>query len=74
MMTQAGKNSVLPSSLIKFNVRDAGTLIGLLIIIVTFSLYSWYFSRCRIYSMFFRSRQLIAANRSGNGHGHYLRY
>ncbi|VUS91934.1 ABC transporter permease [Klebsiella spallanzanii] len=40
MMTQAGKNSVLPSSLIKFNVRDAGTLIGLLIIIVTFSFLS----------------------------------
>lgn len=36
MMTHAGKNRVLPSSLVKFNVRDAGTLIGLLIIIVTF--------------------------------------
>ncbi|HFK4758812.1 TPA: ABC transporter permease [Citrobacter farmeri] len=40
MMTQAGKNRALPSSLIKFNVRDAGTLIGLLIIIVTFSFLS----------------------------------
>lgn len=40
MMTHAGKNSVLPSSLVKFNVRDAGTLIGLLIIIVTFSFLS----------------------------------
>ncbi|ELK0740068.1 ribose ABC transporter permease [Klebsiella oxytoca] len=40
MMTHAGKNRVLPSSLVKFNVRDAGTLIGLLIIIVTFSLLS----------------------------------
>jgi len=40
MMTQAGKKSTLPSSLIKFNVRDAGTLIGLLIIIVTFSFLS----------------------------------
>ena len=40
MMTHAGKNRVLPSSLVKFNVRDAGTLIGLLIIIVTFSFLS----------------------------------
>ncbi|HBM2877951.1 TPA: ribose ABC transporter permease [Klebsiella oxytoca] len=40
MMTHAGKNRVSPSSLVKFNVRDAGTLIGLLIIIVTFSFLS----------------------------------
>ena len=40
MMTHAGKNRVLPSSLVKFNVRDAGTLLGLLIIIVTFSFLS----------------------------------
>ncbi|MDG1641893.1 ribose ABC transporter permease [Klebsiella huaxiensis] len=40
MMTQASKNRTLPSSLLKFNVRDAGTLIGLLIIIVTFSFLS----------------------------------
>ncbi|EOF4702832.1 ABC transporter permease [Klebsiella oxytoca] len=40
MMTQASKNKILPSSLLKFNVRDAGTLIGLLIIVITFSFLS----------------------------------
>ena len=41
MITQPKGRSFAPaSSLIKFNVRDAGTLIGLLIIVITFSFLS----------------------------------
>ncbi len=41
MMTQGNTQPKIPSStLFKFNLRDAGTLIGLLIIVVTFSLLS----------------------------------
>jgi ribose transport system permease protein len=41
MMTQPTSRPFTPaSSLIKFNVRDAGTLIGLLIIVITFSFLS----------------------------------
>ncbi|PWC13605.1 ribose ABC transporter permease [Brenneria roseae subsp. americana] len=41
MMTQDNAQSKMPlSALFKFNVRDAGTLIGLLIIVVTFSFLS----------------------------------
>ncbi|MFC0227378.1 ABC transporter permease [Serratia aquatilis] len=41
MMTQGNTQpKVPPSKLLKFNLRDAGTLIGLLIIVVTFSLLS----------------------------------
>ncbi|MGJ0191410.1 ABC transporter permease [Pantoea sp. RRHST58] len=41
MMTQTTQRATTPvSSLLKFNLRDAGTLIGLLIIIITFSFLS----------------------------------
>lgn len=41
MMTQTTHRATTPfSSLLKFNLRDAGTLIGLLIIIITFSFLS----------------------------------
>ncbi|XXN66379.1 ABC transporter permease (plasmid) [Enterobacter ludwigii] len=41
MMTQSSTQSTaVPSALLKFNLRDAGTLIGLIIIVVTFSFLS----------------------------------
>ncbi|HBZ16567.1 ABC transporter permease [Pantoea sp. NPDC088449] len=41
MMTQSSTQSTTaPSALLKFNLRDAGTLIGLVIIVVTFSFLS----------------------------------
>jgi ribose transport system permease protein len=41
MMTQSSTQSTTaPSALLKFNLRDAGTLIGLIIIVVTFSFLS----------------------------------
>lgn len=41
MMTQTTHRATTPvSSLLKFNLRDAGTLIGLMIIIITFSFLS----------------------------------
>lgn len=51
---------VLPSALFKFNVRDAGTLIGLVIIVITFSFYRRCFLPYLIYLIFCSSHPLTA--------------
>lgn len=56
MTTQGNvQPKVMPSALFKFNVRDAGTLIGLVIIVITFSFYRRYFLPSLIYSIYYSS-------------------